>query len=267
MNLPEITLSEDGRCYMFEGVEYERVTNVIHAAMPPYLAPWAEKVGQEAMYEVLNNGGSGMTLEQCRQMIRESGLTTDDEKSKGADRGQALHQAIEAMVLTGQATVDLADFENPEHAKYAQSFAAWMVDYQPTFEVAEVRIVHPQLGYAGTFDAVATCHSRPKGARGPDMTGKRMILDWKTNVSKKVYESHLYQLAAYQLAMDYWDEGVDGAAVVAIGPMGDVKGKPYSFKVNHVQPEAFRAMIEWRRVVDHQKTLNPLARGKKGTPA
>lgn len=265
MNLPDVQLTDDGRGYMLDGTEYERVTKVIHQAMPPYLAPWAEKVGQEAMYEVLSEyhpGSDWPSVGQAKQEVKNAGLTTEDEKNRGADRGQALHQAIEAMIETEEPSVDLNDFDDPEHAKYAQSFAAFMVDYRPVFELAEVRVVHPELGYAGTFDAIATCRARPKGARGPDMTGKRLILDWKTNVSKKVYESHLYQLAAYQLALERWDEPVDGAAVVAVGPMGDVKGKPYSFKVNHVEPDAFRSLIEWQRVVAHQRSINPQARKK-----
>lgn len=260
MKLPEIHLSDDGKYYVHEGKEYERVTALIHEAMPPYLAPWAEQVGQKAMYEVLTRSGEPLDLGAAQQEIREAGLTIEDEKTAGGDRGQALHQAIEAMILSGDAAVNLADFDDPEHRLYAQSFAAFMVDYQPTFEVAEVRVCHPELGYAGTFDAIATCHARPKGARGTDLTGKRIILDWKTNVSKKVYESHLYQLAAYQLALEHWGEEVDGAAVVAVGPTGKVKGKPYTFKANHVEPEAFRALCEFCRVVRHQKTLNPLAR-------
>jgi hypothetical protein len=263
MSLPELELTDDGSHYLYDGKPLERVTQIIHKAMPPYLAPWAEKVGQRAMYEVIMKyNDKEHSFESYVQEIREAGLTCDDEKTKGADRGQALHQAIEAMIETGEPAVDLDDFENPEHAKYAQSFAAFMVDYRPTFERAEIRVCQPELGYAGTFDAIATCRARPKGARGTDLTGKRIILDWKTNVGKKVYESHLYQLAAYQLAMDYWDEPVEGAAVVALGPMGDIKGKPYSFKPNHVEPEAFEAMVKWCRVVERQKTLNPLARKK-----
>lgn len=264
MSLPELEFTEDGKYYVYDGVELERVTAIVSDALPPYLAPWAEKVGQEAMYRVCGGGdGAMLSLEEARSQIRDMGLTCEDEKVKGQDRGQALHQAIEAMILSEDLAVDPRDFDDPEHAKYARSFALFMAEYRPKFEVAEVRVCYPELGYAGTFDAIATLTARPKGARGPDVTGKRIILDWKTNVSKKTYESHLYQLAAYQLAMERWDEPVDAAAVVAIGPMGDVKGKPYTFKVNHVEPEAFRAMIEWRRVLQAQKANNPLGRTPK----
>lgn len=261
MSLPELLLAEDGSHYIYDGKPMERVTQIIHKAMPPYLAPWAEGVGQKAMWTIMS-ANPEYDLGMAKRAIGDAGLTCENEKTKGADRGQALHQAIEAMIETEEPTVDLNDFDDPEHAKYAQSFAAFMVDYRPAFEKAEIRVCHPDLGYAGTFDAIAVCRARPKGARGTDLTGKRIILDWKTNVGKKVYESHLYQLAAYELGMQYWEEPVQGSAVVAIGPMGDVKGKPYSFKPNHVEPEAFRAMVRWCRVVEDQKKRNPLARKK-----
>jgi hypothetical protein len=261
MSLPELEFTEDGTHYLYEGKPLERVTAIVSDALPPYLAPWAEGVGQTAMHKIMAENPE-YDLATAKRAIANAGLTCENEKIKGQDRGQALHQAIEAMILSEDLAVDPTDFEDPEHAKYARSFAAFMADYRPKFEMAEVRVCYPELGYAGTFDAVAKVTARPKGARGPDVTGKRIILDWKTNVSKKTYESHLYQLAAYQLAMERWDDPVEGAAVVAIGPMGDVKGKPYTFKVNHVDPEAFRAMIGWRNVLKNQKANNPLGRSK-----
>lgn len=261
MNLPEIELSEDGRSYVCDGKSYVRVTDVIHKVMPPYLAPWAEKVGHQAMFTVLNDMDAPLTLEDARREIREAGLTCEDEKARGGDRGSALHQVIEAMILTGD-PLALSDFDDPEHAKYAQTFAQWMLDYKPEFHEAEIRIVHPDLGYAGTFDALATLHARPKGARGPDLTGKTIILDWKTNVSKSVYDSHLYQLAAYQLAAQHWGIKHEGAAVVAIGPMGDIKGKPYSLKPNYVEPKAFAQIMATYDTLIEQKKRNPLGRSK-----
>lgn len=265
MDLPEIELSEDGKKYLWDGREFERVTHIIHDTMPPYLAPWAEKVGQRAaltVYDQFDGWLPSGDPDKLAEMIRDAGLTCENEKQTGQDRGAALHQAIEAMVRTGEPTVAIEDFDHPEHILYAQSFGQWMIDYQPEFLDAEVRIVHPDLGFAGTFDGIIIPRARPKGARGPDVTGQKVLIDYKTNVGKKVYDSHLYQLAAYQLGLEYWEQPVDAAAVVAIGPTGKVKGKPYAFKVNYIEPDAFRALMEFYRVVKHQKTLNPLARKK-----
>lgn len=263
--LPEITLTEDGKHYVSEGKEYQRVTDVISKVLPPYLAPWAEKVGQQAAITIFRATGTlPDTQAELANQARQMGITCDDEKTNGGDRGQALHQAIEAMIRTNEPVVDLHDFDNPEHRLYAQSFAEWMLDYQPIFEEAEVRIVHPELGYAGTFDAIGKVTARPKGARGPDLTGKRLIFDFKTNVEAKVYDQHLFQLAGYHLACEHFGIPVHGSAVVAVGPKGQMKKKtPYTFKANYIQPHAFGGVIEFHRLVQSQKARNPLARKAK----
>ena len=56
----------------------------------------------------------------------------------------------------------LEDFDNPDHMKYAQSFSDFQLDYAPDFEAAEVRIAHPELDYAGTFDASLSAVSDPR---------------------------------------------------------------------------------------------------------
>ena len=260
--LPEIALSEDGRCYIYEGKEYVRVTDIIHKVLPPYLAPWAEEVGQKAALALYQRDGHlPSTIGELKQAVRQAGLTCDDEKTKGGDRGSALHQAIEAMILTGD-VLSVSDFENPEHAKYAQSLAEWMLDYRPVFEHAEIRVVHPTLGYAGTFDAIGKVTARPKGARGIDLTGKRIIFDFKTNKAKSVYEQHLFQLAAYELACGEWGIEVEGSAVVAVGPMGDVKGKPYAFRPNYVESKSFEQIMATYQMILEQKARNPLGRKK-----
>jgi hypothetical protein len=258
--LPEIELSESGRAYVYNDQEFVRVTDVIHKVLPPYLAPWAEEVGHKAVMSIYERDGALPTsLTELKQLIREAGLTCEDEKQAGADRGSSLHLAIEAMIRTGD-VISVSDFEDPEHAKYAQSFAQFMLDYQPIFEEAEVRVIHPELGYAGTFDAIGRVTAKPKGARGVDLTGKRIVFDFKTNKKKSVYEQHLYQLAAYELALDHWGVEVEGSAVVALGPTGDIKGKPYTFRGNYVERQAFERVMNTYHLFNEMKARNPLGR-------
>jgi hypothetical protein len=260
--LPEIELSETGRTYVYRDHEFVRVTDVIHKVLPPYLAPWAEEVGQKAALEIYKRDGSlPNDIGELKQLVKEAGLTCEHEKTQGADRGSALHLAIEAMIRTGE-MISVEDFDDPEHIKYAQAFGEFMLDYEPEFEEAELRIVHPRLGYAGTFDAIGRVTKRPKGARGTDMTDKRIVFDFKTNKSKSVYEQHLYQLAGYELACEHWGIEVEGSAVVALGPAGDVKGKPYSFRPNYVERAAFEQVMAMFHTIQQQKANNPLGRKK-----
>lgn len=261
--LPDIQLTEDGKHYVANGQKFVRVTQVIHKVLPPYLAPWAEGVGQKAALEIYKRDGTlPDSPAELAQLVKAAGLTCEDEKTEGGDRGSALHLAIEAMIRTGSPAIDLSDFENPEHAEYAKGFAAWVMDYQPVFEEAEVRIIHPELGYAGTFDAIGKVTARPKGARGDDLTNRRIIFDFKTNKAKKVYDQHLYQLAAYELACERFGIEVEGSAVVSIGPPSQVKGKPYAFKPNYIESDAFVTVMNLYRTLDQQKSRNPLGRKK-----
>lgn len=262
--LPEITLTPDGKRYVSEGKEYRRVTDIVSKVLPPYLTPWAEKVGQQAALHIYQHTGQlPETQSELMQEARNLGITCEDEKNKGADRGSALHKAIEAMIASHNPVVDLNDFDNPEHRLYAQSFSQWMLDYQPEFHEAEVTLVHPELGYAGTFDAIGTCRARPKGARGTDLTGKTILFDFKTNVEAKTYDQHLYQLAAYELACEYWGIKTEGAAVVAVGPSGQTKKKtPYTFKPSFVQSHAFKGVLDFYNLIEEQRKLNPMGRKK-----
>jgi len=261
--LPEVELSESGKRYVYDDREFVRVTEVIHKVLPPYLAPWAEGVGHKAALAIYQRDGSlPDNLDELKQLVKAAGMTCEDEKQSGANRGSALHLAIEAMIRTGD-IMTMEDFDDPEHAKYAQAFGEFMLDYEPEFESAEVRIVHPDLGYAGTFDAIGRVTKRPKGARGADITGKRVVFDFKTNARKSVYEQHLFQLAAYELACHHWGIQTEGSAVIAIGPAGDVKGKPYAFKPNYVEPQAFEQIMTTYKMIQEQKARNPLARKGK----
>ena len=110
-------------------------------------------------------------------------------------------------------------------------------------------------------DAIGKVTARPKGARGPDLTGKRIVFDFKTNKQKAVYEQQLYQLCAYQLACERWGIETEGAAVVSIGPPKD-KGKPYTFRPNYMEPRAFEEVMRFYRTTEEQKQRNPLGRKK-----
>jgi hypothetical protein len=93
------------------------------------------------------------------------------------------------------------------------------------------------------------------------MTGKRIILDWKTNSEAKCYPQHLWQLAGYELACQHYGIPVEGSAVVALGPKGLMKRKsPYSFKANYVEPRAFSEVVGFFNTVAAQNERNPLRR-------
>ena len=254
-------LSEDGKNYEHGGASYDRVTTVIHKALPPYLTPWAEGVGREAVLKLyaLNGGNLPSDPQEVAEAVKREGWTTDQEKKAGGLRGAEIHFAVEAWIKQG-IPPDLSDFE-PEVRPYAQTLAQFLVDYEPEFEASEIMLYEPTLGYAGTCDAIGSVTKRPKGARHPEVTGQRLVFDFKTNKNKAVYDQHYAQLAAYELALDHHGVKVDGSAVVAIGPHG-IPGSPYRFAVNYWDAEDWLPVIALYHLLQDVRDKNPNKRKK-----
>ena len=254
-------LDEDGKQYVHGDRGYDRVTTILHKALPAYLAPWAEGVGRKAVHTTYLNSGRSLpdSYEELEKVVQRAGLTTEHEKKAGGLRGAEIHFAMEAWIKQG-VPPSLGDFE-PEVRPYAQTLARWLMDYEPEFEASEIMLFHPELGYAGTCDAIGRVTKRPKGVRHPDVTGKRIVLDFKTNKNKSVYEQHYAQLSAYELALNYHGVDVEGSAVVAIGPSPG-KGTPYRFAVNFWEPEDWLPVMNLYMLLQKVKAQNPNSRAK-----
>lgn len=84
---------------------------------------------------------------------------------RAADRGTAVHNAIENYVRYG-----ISDIE-PELSGYLKALRAWMEDYEVNPFAAETKIYHKLLRYAGTADL--GCEERSVSA----------LVDFKTTSS------------------------------------------------------------------------------------
>lgn len=258
-----VGLSEDERSYELDGENYTRVTDIIKKALPPYLVPWAENTGIQATHSVYETMGGSLPPDwtTTRDMARQMGKDTESQKKAGANRGANIHFANDAWIEQG-IPPSLEDFE-PEHRPYAQAYCQFLVDYEPEFECSEVTVWHPDLKYAGTFDAIATLTKRPPRVRHPDVRGKRLILDYKTNKDKRIYfPQHHFQLAAYRHGLDFHGVPVDGEAVVAIGPKKEGGGLPYCVGVNYVPARLWPPVVAMWRAIEEAQALNPSARKK-----
>lgn len=100
---------------------------------------------------------------------------------RAARRGTAVHLACEYD--DEGFDFDCADSISP----YLQAWRAFKAQHLPTFIAIETRVHHPVLGYAGTFDRLAS------------IDGKRVLIDLKTTV--KIMPIVKLQLAAYAHAL------------------------------------------------------------------
>ena len=73
---------------------------------------------------------------------------SEDVLRKAADRGTAVHNAIENWIKYGIEDI------SPKHRGYFEGFRAWWDKHQPAVIGSELRLYHKLLRYAGTVDLV-----------------------------------------------------------------------------------------------------------------
>lgn len=255
----EIAIAPNGTTYSLEGEDYARVTAILHKVLPPFLSVWAEKVGIQAAHEVYRNMNNSLptSWEDTRHVARQMGIDIEGQKEAGGKRGAESHFALESWIKQG-IPPSLEDFE-PEHRPYAQTLCAFLVETEPEFECSELTVWHPELGYAGTIDAIGKITKKP--ARCPNIVGKRFAWDLKSNQDKRIYVQHYMQLAAYRLCLDYHGIEVDGEAVIAIGPSPwKNSGSPFSVGVNYVPARLWPPIVNAYRALEEARNLNPRSR-------
>ena len=116
---------------------------------------------------------------------------------KAADRGTAVHAAIESYLKYG---IDISDDET---RGYVQAFSKWFEKYKPIEIESETRLYHRILHYAGTADMVCT------------IDGARTVVDFKTT-SKLMPRLVCVQLEAYRQALKSHKKDVKGKRVLQL---------------------------------------------------
>jgi hypothetical protein len=221
---------------------------MLDACLPKYaLTPWAEKVGQQAMHEVMAEAPD-LSFDAARERIKNRKLTADDKKESGGDRGGSVHDYLEHYIALG--SLGDVDFYGEEVKPYLIQLGRFIEDYQPTFLGSEFYLVHCELGYAGRCDGICEIGFQPpRRNKGVDLTGKRVLFDLKTNAAGKVYApGHLYQTAGYRLAWDWLGgEPLDHEIIVAVGE------DSYQLKVSKYEPRSFAALADFYHSMQEEK--------------
>lgn len=155
------------------------VTGVLDVLAKPGLDTW--KLTQFAA-AARDNPEILSTNELPVAIARLSELASAETK-EAAERGTAIHAAVESY-FRGE------DFD-PACASYVEQVEIWAAENGIEFDQHEVVLTNPDIGYAGTVDALAR-----------DSGGRFCVIDFKTKktrpgVAVKPYETHMAQIAAY----------------------------------------------------------------------
>jgi hypothetical protein len=220
--------------YSRNGTPMPGVTSILGILDKPALPWWGMTIGVQGVAKIYDDRGPdvfenpqqilfefteqfGATREECFALTREQAVvklltsykaTVNHIKDAAGSRGTAAHDALEAYLKHGKAP-DLRKL-TPEAKGYLQSGAGFMIEMEPKSVGTEVMVWHPKLGYAGTFDLLAEF----------DDDGVLTLADYKT--SKRIYDTHLLQLAAYEGARRALGlQPVERLAVVHLTPDGE----------------------------------------------
>ncbi len=199
---PAIGRSTDHR-YTFQGETFPGVTSllkVLDKSGP--LMTWAARETAEAVLALMR-GPKDWTESPIMNLLESVGpegvikaVTARSawKRDEAANLGTEVHFLADLIVQGKPLSPDV-----PEAARVrAQHYAAWWAVAGWKLRLSEALVVHPDMGYGGTFDLLAY-----------DPEGRTVLADVKTG--KGVYRESVLQLAAYGLAKYVAPMGSDTA--------------------------------------------------------
>ncbi len=187
--LPAIVRTQDHR-YGYAGNTYPGVTDILKVIdKSGALMTWAARQTAEAavamgMASIDHASGLQTLIETVGPDGAVKALTSRANwtRDEAASLGSAVHNLADQLVKG-----EPLDVESPLAHEYAKGYAEWWQASGWRLRLSEAVVVHPDVGYGGTFDLLAY-----------DRDGKTVLADIKTG--KAVYKEAILQLTAYGMA-------------------------------------------------------------------
>jgi hypothetical protein len=193
--LPAIQRTQDHR-YGYNGQWYPGVTEILKVIdKSGALMTWAARQTAEAAlslydYEGMDRedaaGADGlgalMAVVGREGTVKALTARANWTRDEAASLGSAVHNLADELVSGRPLSV-----ESPLAHEYAKGYADWWAASGWRLRLSEAVVVHPDVGYGGTFDLLAY-----------DRDGRTVLADIKTG--KAVYKEAILQLCAYGMA-------------------------------------------------------------------
>lgn len=203
-NLDRYTFSDDGRVYTDHGdLWLPSVSTVLSVReKPPALRNYLKRTSEAEQNEktfYTQNRGTLIHYDLLSQLVEEEFWSDDEQSSEDCLKGLQVHSE---SGLTGDQETWEQYKEDRDWARSAWDLIkdVYGINQESTLNV-ELFVKNTEVGYAGQFDLLY------------EDDGDVVLADIKT--SKRVYDKHLIQLAAYSYAVDIV---VDRMEVIRINP-------------------------------------------------
>lgn len=218
------------------------VTSVLAVLAKPALIRWSEAQGAAGALAAVRMGELDPALhadDEAVNVVRHLGLGADAAKKKAADRGLSLHDALQFYCFENElpSPQDIAADARP----YMRGLAKALAQLDPEPIHVERIICHPDLGYGGRMDLLAT------------VAGQRTLIDLKTSRSGRGYPEAHCQAVGYAAAEAAVGEPwPDRIVVLGVSPDGTFCCDECSAPRDGFERvlEVYRLMAEIRKPID-----------------
>lgn len=270
INRPKVNYEDSSHTYTFE--DGEKVLGVstiakIGGAEDAFsiASAWGFRIGYEGAHERLK---PAMSKDELRDELKQAGLTPWSKRDKAADRGNWVHDTLEALAQDN-IVPELPEFSE-EVRGHVQSLLRWYLTFRPQFVATEVQVTSEAHRFAGRYDlralvdakallqCIDPCRTdaqalqiRKLAAEGKQALG---LIDLKT--SKRIYpNTHFPQLEGYEGAgVEMGFPATDFRAVVNTHEDGSFDPST-DFAVSWSEYDDFLAYLgalrAIRRIADH----------------
>lgn len=175
--------------------------------------PLEELTFDEIMHRYYVDGTEVPSVSRVMEPLKDANYAGISDKTlkKAADKGTAVHDAIENFVKFGIEDI------NPEHKAYYDAFMSWWQEKRPIVVGSEIRVYHKLLGYAGTIDLL--CY----------IDDLLTLIDFKTTYTVSDMSCGV-QLEAYAKALESHGIKVDQKMILHL--KRDGRHKPILYPAN-----------------------------------
>lgn len=190
--------------YRLDGERCPSVTQVISILAKLGLDWWAYGLAINGVLAVMRQCTVDPDHPDCEAQLRKAltalKFSPNAVIQEAAKRGSEVHKAFVDFAQSGE--------KLPANDGYLKSLALFLDEFSPKIVKVEESVYSPSLKVAGTYDALL------------EIDGQLTLIDWKT--SKRIYDSHHLQSAAYEGMRQELGEKPATPMVVRLDPDGKV---------------------------------------------
>lgn len=246
---------------------------------------WGFRVGYESAWDYLQANPLPATKDGLREELKTRGMTPWAKKDRAAERGSAVHDALEELAQND--TVPIPEKFAEDEQGHVRSVLKWYLHFRPRFVATEVQVASRTHLFAGRYDLRVLIRARlllplvdmpgmerlrqdPQAVRIRELAARDelalCLVDLKT--SKRIYpETHFPQLSGYELAgVEMGYPATDCQLVLNTNEDGSFRALPEKNEwdewsadqaVSWSQPQDFVGLLAAFRTIKRLKAWNP----------